>query len=141
MKTNYRGALNEKPPSTWKTGVVRSRAAANNKVSDTVDLSKIHLSEQMQKPLQLSKNFNSLMDRWRTEKMHRKGFTKADAAKSRRRFLKNNISDEYYKPLPVFSSSTSIFSKYSDSLRVYFSLTEQLIWVSIALTLMAQFMV
>ena len=49
----------------------------------------------------------------------------------------NNASDDYNLPLSLFGSSTADFNKYSESLRIYFSFMEQLIWLSIAIGILA----
>ena len=67
----------------------------------------------------------------------RKGFVHGDKDKALKDFYMNNVSDEYNRPMSIIRSSTSSFLKYGVSLRIYFSFMEQLIWVSLALSLLA----
>lgn len=54
----------------------------------------------------------------------------------RENYFRNNVHGDYYKPVSL-CSPLSVLDKHGESLRLYFSFTEQLTWLSLALCLLS----
>lgn len=91
--------------------------------------------------MQGGKGYKKILMELKQKRLNRKGFFPADKKMAQNNFLANNISDDYNRPLSLCGSSTSYFSKYGESLRIYFSFMEQLIWVGSAIVLLALILV
>jgi hypothetical protein len=67
----------------------------------------------------------------------RKGLVEAKKSVAIDNFYRDNISDNYNKPMSILMTNISEFNKYGASLRIYFSFVEQFIWLSLALCLLS----
>jgi len=83
MQTAFRGAINNKPPSTWKTGFTReTKVMKEDKTANTADLSKLEMmvAEDELKDIDPgTKKYNRILQSQRQRKLARKGFVAADA--------------------------------------------------------------
>ena len=102
METHFRTAKNNKPPSTWKTGLTREKRMEQDKEKDskavpTVDLSKmdqklggaeapIPTIDGTNKAEQAA--YNQIMKKWRLNRLKRKGLVVGDVEKAKENFLK-----------------------------------------------------
>ena len=59
-----------------------------------------------------------------------------DVELAKENFYKNNISDDYHKPLGICSASLSVLNRHGESLRVYFSFMEQMAWLALVISLL-----
>ncbi len=74
MRTANKGPLNNKPDSTWKTGITKEKRDGNPN-SDTVDLSNLHLGDMMTDKAKVNAlRFDNIMKKWRQNRNRRKGF-------------------------------------------------------------------
>ena len=80
--------------------------------------------------------YNQIMKKWRLNRLKRKGLVAGDAEKAKANFLKANISDDYHQPLGIYSARLSALNKHGESLRIYFSFLEQLIWLTLVLAVL-----
>ena len=71
------------------------------------------------------------------DRKRRKGLIEASRPQAVENFYRDNIANNYHKPLGIIFTSISELNKYGSSLRIYFSFIEQLLWLSLAICLLS----